>query len=49
MCKLVLLVLFIFTAAGCAQIPIRDGELVIGEHTTAGIEDVGIARVANKF
>ncbi len=49
MCKLLLLILVMFTTAGCAEIPIRDGELVIGKDTTAGIEDVGIARIANKF
>jgi len=35
--------------AGCADIPIKDGELVINQHTSATMEDAGIARINNKF
>lgn len=35
--------------AGCAEIPIRDGELALGKDTTASFEDVGAVRVTNKY
>lgn len=35
--------------SGCAEIPLRDGELVVAKDTTAGIDDVGVAHLSNKF
>jgi len=36
-------------AAGCAQIPIKDGELALNANTSATLDDVGVARVNRKF
>jgi hypothetical protein len=35
--------------AGCADIPIKNGGLVIAKDTTVGIEDIGAARVTQGF
>ena len=34
---------------GCADIPIKDGELAIGKNTSATLEEAGVARVNNRF
>lgn len=39
----------VFSLSGCADIPIKDGGLVVGKDTTAGIDDVGVARITNQF
>lgn len=35
--------------AGCAEMPIKDGELVVNANTTATLDDIGVARINNKF
>jgi len=35
--------------SGCAEVPLKDGELVVGKDTTAGIDDIGVAHLSNKF
>ena len=35
--------------SGCAEIPLKDGELVVGKDTTAGIDNIGVAHLSNKF
>jgi len=42
-------ILFICILSGCESIPIRNGEIAIGKDSTAGIEDVGIGKIKNKF
>ena len=49
MAKLVVLVGLACMLAGCAGIPIRDGELAIGKDTTATFEDVGAVRVTIRY
>jgi len=47
-----LLFLAVVTAlmiSGCAEVPLKDGELVVGKNTTAGIDDIGVAHLSNKF
>jgi len=34
---------------GCEGMPIKDGGLAVGKDTVATIDDVGVARVDNKF
>jgi len=43
---MMLLVLFV---AGCAELPIRDGELAMDANTSATLDDAGVARIKNKF
>jgi hypothetical protein len=49
MLKLVVVIGLACVLAGCAEIPIKDGELAIGKDTTASIEDVGAVRVTNRY
>lgn len=41
--------LAVFLLSGCAEIPLKDGELVVSKDTTAGIDDIGVAHLSNKF
>jgi PBP1b-binding outer membrane lipoprotein LpoB len=43
------LILLIALISGCANMPIKDGELQINDRTSATIEDLGVARVNNRF
>jgi len=46
----VLIILMIFTTAGCAGGPtIKNGELYFDKDTSAGIEDLGVGRLNRKF
>lgn len=38
-----------FLLSGCAEMPFRDGELVVGKNMTAGIDDIGVGHLTNKF
>jgi len=38
-----------FFLSGCAEIPLKDGELVVGKDTTAGIDDIGVGHLTGKF
>lgn len=42
-------ILIAMSLSGCAEIPIKDGELVVGKDTTAGIDDIGVGHLTNKF
>ena len=35
--------------SGCANIPLKNGGLVVGKDTTASIEDLGVASLNSKF
>ncbi|MCX5680208.1 MAG: hypothetical protein NTZ95_06115 [Candidatus Omnitrophica bacterium] len=35
--------------SGCAEVPLKDGELVVSKDTTAGLDDIGVAHLSNKF
>lgn len=39
----------IMILSGCESMPIKNGQLAIGKDTSATVEDVGVARVNNKF
>lgn len=49
MMRILLIIVICLSFSGCANIPIKDGELVINQHTSATMEDAGIARINNKF
>jgi len=42
-------VIIAFLMSGCAEIPLKDGELVVGKDTTAGIDDIGVGHLTGKF
>lgn len=46
---LIWLVLLALILSGCETMRIKDGELHIGENTTAGFEDGAVGTVCNKF
>jgi hypothetical protein len=35
--------------SGCAELPIKDGALVIDKDTSAGMEDMGVGSLTRKF
>ena len=37
------------SVSGCAEMPIKDGELAVGKDTSATLDDVGVAKVTNRF
>ena len=39
----------ILLMSGCAEIPLKDGELVIGKNTTAGLDNIGVGHLSGKF
>jgi len=49
MIRILLIIVMCLSFSGCADIPIKDGELVINQHTSATMEDAGVARINNKF
>jgi hypothetical protein len=46
---LVTIVSGLLAAAGCANVPLTEGGLLVAKDTTCGIEDVGVARVTRGF
>ena len=46
---LFVIIVAVLAMAGCAEIPLKDGELVVGKDTTAGIDDIGVGHLSNKF
>lgn len=44
----IVLTLSIFLS-GCASLPLTEGGVVVGKDMTAGIEDLGVARVTKGF
>ena len=49
MFKLLTAVLFLLLLSGCAELPIKEGGLMVGKDTTASIEDVGVASLKGRF
>lgn len=49
MIRILLIIIACISFAGCANVPLKDGELVIGKDTTAGLEDAGIASINRQF
>ena len=49
MFKLLAVILLLMLISGCAEIPIKDGGLVVGKDTTASIEDLGVASLNSRF
>ncbi len=47
--KIIIISLVSIFLTGCAGVPIKDGELAIGKDTTAGVEDVGVAKLTRQF
>jgi len=39
----------LLASSGCASLPLTEGGVVVGKDTTAGIEDLGVARVTKGF
>lgn len=46
---ILLLMILSIVLSGCADVPIKDGELVMGKDTTAGMEDAAVAKIKNRF
>jgi len=46
---LILTSLAVLFLNGCADIPVKDGELVLSKDTTAGMENASIAKIKNQF
>ena len=46
---LVLCICALALVAGCASMPLTEDGLVVGKDTTAGIEDIGVARITKGF
>ena len=45
-----LIVIFIcIVLAGCSKIPLKDGELYLNDKTSVGMDDLGVAKMRNKF
>ena len=49
MAKILISLFFVLFMSGCADIPIKDGELVVGKDTTASVEDGAVAKVRSQF
>lgn len=47
--RLFIIALAVCLVSGCANIPLREGGLAVDKDTTAGIEDLGVARVTRGF
>jgi hypothetical protein len=48
--KNVLFIIFLTALmSGCANMPIKDGELQITDKTSATMEGLGVARINNRF
>jgi hypothetical protein len=47
--KMILAALLLSLILGCSSIPLTEGGLVVGKDTTAGIEDLGVARLTKGF
>ena len=49
MTKLIIIFALCLILAGCESVPIKDGELVVNQQTSLGMDDFGVAKVHNKF
>lgn len=49
MARIILAIFVTIFMSGCADIPIKDGELVMGKNTTASVEDLGAVSINNRF
>lgn len=47
--KIFIAIAICFFLAGCASIPLKDGELYLNEKTSVGMDDFGVAKVRNQF
>jgi hypothetical protein len=47
--KILAIALLAVSLCGCANIPVKDGGLVVGKDTTASVDDVGVARLTGQF
>jgi len=45
----ILVLIALFFISGCAEMPLKDGELKVGKNATATIEDMGVAKIKNQF
>jgi len=43
------LILLVLLISGCANLPIKDGELSVSEHTKISVDDGAVAKIKNKF
>lgn len=49
MLKVFLIFCLLLPLAGCAEVPIKDGELYLNANTSATVEDGAVGRIKNKF
>lgn len=49
MAKILAILIVLAFLGGCAEIPIKDGELTLNANTSATMEDTGVAKVINRF
>jgi hypothetical protein len=35
--------------AGCANVPLKKGELYLNQQTSVGMDDFGVAKIRNQF
>ena len=47
--RIIAALLLILLLSGCSGLPLKEGGLAIGKNTTAGIDDIGVARITNEF
>ena len=48
--KLLMVLAVVLAISGCAEVPLnKDGEVVVGKDTSAGIDDIGVGHISNKF
>ncbi len=49
MTRIVMVVAICLLLAGCANAPLKDGELYLNQQTSVGMNDFGVAKVRNQF
>lgn len=47
--KIFVIALTCLLLAGCASVPLKDGELYLNEKTSVGMDDFGVAKMRNRF
>lgn len=47
--KIFMALLIWFLLSGCESVPLKDGELYLDQHTSVGMDGLGVAKMRNKF
>ena len=45
----ILVIILALFVSGCANLPIKDGELIFNDKTSATMDEPGVGRVINRF